>query len=164
MGLRDLFKRSLKIEGEIGLFRLTDWWLSAFTEEEREHIEEQYHPLGHSNPRPLTQGKLYNSCRDYSLRPAQLLWGLATWFRSPADGSIQQRILTKARELAEAEQNPIDIHFTYQGLVQSFYKDRDTDPTALDSTIAVCEAQIAIAPKVAEAFRREEEDGKNRLT
>jgi len=160
MGLRDIFKRSPKIEGEIGLFHLTDWWLSEFTDEERELIEDKYHPLGVSRPRPLTQGKLLDSTG----RPAQLLSGLASWFRSPSDRPIQRRILAKARELAEAGQNPIDIHYTYQGLIQSFYKDREADPTALETAIEVCTAQIAMAPQVAEACRREDEDRKKRPT
>lgn len=160
MGFRDLFKRTPKIEGQIGFFQLTDWWVSAFTDEERELIEERYHPLGDSNSRPLTQGKIYST----SQRPAHLLWGLATWFSSPSHRSIQQRILAKARELAEAGQNPIDIHYTYQGLIQSFYKDRETDPTALDTAIEVCKAQIAIAPRVAKAMKREYEKPKKTPT
>lgn len=153
MGFRDLFKRPPKVEGGIGFFQLTDWWLTTFSPEERKVVEERYHPLGVSNPRPLTQGKIYSSTQS----PAGLLWGLASWFRSPSNRSIQQRILAKARELAEAGQNPIDIHFTYQGLIQSFYKDRDADPTALDVAIEVCLAQIEIAPQVVKAFKREHE-------
>lgn len=153
MGLRDLFKRAPKVEGDIGFFQLTAWWLSAFTDQERELIEERYRPLRDCNTKPLTQGKIYSS----SGSPAQLLWGLASWFSSPSHRPIQRRILAKAQELAEAGQNSIEIHFTYQGLIQSFYKDREANPTALETAIQVCVAQIAIAPQVAKAFKREHE-------
>jgi hypothetical protein len=49
----------------------------------------------------------------------------------------------------------IDKHFAYQQLIQTNYRDRDSRPGALADAIAACQNQIAIAPQVAEAMRKE---------
>ncbi len=138
-----LFGLGPKIEGEIGYFKLADWWLTAFTEKERQHIESVFHPI--------TKGTITATTQT----AAQLLWTLAMWFEKPQDRSIARRILEKAEELAEKGNNALDQHFTYQCMVQVYYKDRDTDDAALPAAIAACEKQIAVAPKAAKAFKRE---------
>lgn len=35
----NIFRRKPQIKGHIGYFGLSDWWLSAFTEQERTQIE-----------------------------------------------------------------------------------------------------------------------------
>ena len=35
-----IFDKKPQVKGEIGYFGLQDWWLSTFTQEERNHIEE----------------------------------------------------------------------------------------------------------------------------
>ena len=37
-------KGSKPIQGEIGYFKLADWWLTAFNDSERKHIESVFHP------------------------------------------------------------------------------------------------------------------------
>jgi hypothetical protein len=158
------------VEGEIGYFGLTDWWLSEFTDAERERIETKFRPLGtEDGERPLTQGKVTYT----SQTAAGLLQGLATWFEGQADRHIAIRLLKKAEELAKSSgsrlssggkgrplakpssRNVVDLHFIYQGLIETYYKNRNEDPSALQSAIDACEAQIAIAPSVARAFQRE---------
>ena len=154
MNLSGLFKRQPKIEGAIGYFGLADWWLSTFSECERERIESLYRPMGHSSPRPLTQGQIILT----SQRPAQLLWALAGWLQKPPDRLLARRVLAEALELAEAEGDVLDQHFTYQAMIDTFYRDRDTDAEALETAITACESQIALAPKAALAFRGEYSD------
>lgn len=42
----NLFGKEKEIKGEIGYFGLQDWWLSSFTQVERDHIEDVFHPMG----------------------------------------------------------------------------------------------------------------------
>ena len=51
-------KSKPNVEGYIGYYELTDWWLSTFTEAEREYIEQRFQPTG--------------------LPPAK--WGVAPWY------------------------------------------------------------------------------------
>lgn len=47
------------VDGLIRYYCLTDWWMSAFTQEERDHIEATYRPAGApAGSRPLTQGQV----------------------------------------------------------------------------------------------------------
>ncbi len=77
-----LFHQQEKIEGEIAYYHLQDWWLHAFTQEERSHIESVFHPLGTDPKRkPLTEGKIEYSSQN----AAGLLHALAGWFNNPQD-------------------------------------------------------------------------------
>ncbi len=82
-----------KVEGLIAYYDLTDWWLSSFTEDERTLIDERYQPMS-MPPHTLTQGQ-----RTSSLPTTEFLNALASWFRSPNDASISQRIHGKIEEL-----------------------------------------------------------------
>ena len=81
------------VEGLIAYYRLTDWWFSSFTEEERKLIDERYQPMG-MPPHVLTRGQ-----RTSSLPVTEFLNGLATWFRSWQYSSIVERIYNKMAEL-----------------------------------------------------------------
>ncbi len=163
-----------KIEGGLGYFGLEDWWLSTFSQDEREYIENIYRPISSRdfdvsqkdgkfsstyNPvnigdhhKPLTEGKI-----GFTTQTAvSLLSSLSGWFRKAQDRSIAKRILAKAEELVKNTDDFLDLHFLYLALIQSAYKARETDPTALDAAIEACKKQIAIAPKAAEEFKRGE--------
>jgi len=50
MGFFDFINKKKKVQGTIGYFNLSDWWLSEFSKEERTYIQERFQPLGlHSN-------------------------------------------------------------------------------------------------------------------
>jgi len=138
-----------RIHGQIGYFDLEDWWFSTFTESEREYIESVYHPFGDPNPRPLTEGDIISTTQTAS----GLLHGLATWFKRRDDRHIAHRLMTKAEAMAGS--NVLDSHFTYQGMIQNYYPDRDVDPQALPNAIRACEKQISLAPKTAKAFKQQ---------
>lgn len=144
----------MAINGQLGYYKLADWWFSTFTASEREYIEQVYQPLGGKpGERPLTQVKITSADK----RSNRVLWGLAGWFKKTDDRHIARRILAKAEKLAISESDVIGLHFTYSQMVQVYYKDRATDSTAFDLAVESCEKQIAIAPKVIEAFRKEEQ-------
>ena len=146
-----LFRRqqdSPKIEGEIGYHGLADWWLSSFTEDERDYIEKKVGG-GSGHERPLTQGQITSTTGTAS----QLLSGLSTWFHGQNDRHIAQRILAKAEEVGKGD--ILDQHFTYAQMIKVYYKDREKNPEALEIAIQACEKQIELAPRAAEAFRRD---------
>jgi hypothetical protein len=141
--------RSPAINGELGLYRLGNWWLATFTEAERAHIERVYQPIGAGHgARPLTQGVWGWS----SGNAVKLLTSLAGWFQEPEDRDLARRFLSKAEELAPAA-SILDAHALYQAKIETYYRDRH-DPAALAQAIHACEQQIALAPQVARAFKR----------
>ncbi len=148
----NIFKKEKQIEGEIGYYGLVDWWTNTFSQEERAHIEEIFHPMGADpNSKPLTEGKIEYSSQNGS----GLLWALAGWFNKPGDRPIARKIIQKAEELAKAGGDILDLHFSFQQEIEIYYRDRDTDPTALEKAIKACEDQIRIAPEAAKAFLKE---------
>ncbi len=134
-----------KVAGELKFYGLEDWWFKALTTDERESIAQRF-PDTIYGPVPL----------DSSAGAAQFLWGWASWFsKTPNDRVIARKILTMALDRARTEKRILDEHFAFQGLIEVWYRDRDTVPEALEQAITACQAQIAIAEKVAKAFRRE---------
>lgn len=97
-----------KIEGLIAFYKLQEWWLSSFTNDEREYIDSCYQPMG-APPHTLTQGGVFE--RE---QPApEFLNGLNTWFRSKNDSAIAERIHQKLIELAK--EHPIVKPGYYDG-------------------------------------------------
>ena len=86
-----------KIDGKIGYHEFTDWWLSTFTEAEREYINNCYQPMN-APAHSLTQGTQVKR-EGETIDTGMFLNGLATWFRSKFDVSIFRRIHEKIDEL-----------------------------------------------------------------
>lgn len=144
-----------KVKGQIGYYGLEDWWLSEFNEEERDHIEEVFQPMG-SEPgsKSLTEGELSYSSQN----AAGLLHALAGWFNKPGDREIAKKIIAKATELAQVGTDVLDLHFSLQQKMEIYYRERETDSNALNEAIKACEDQIAIAPQAAKQFLKEYPD------
>jgi len=135
-------RRSSKIEGPIGYFGLAEWWVATFTDAERKYIDR-----GGS----LTEGHISHT----SGTAASSLSALATNFYKPEERRIAWLMLEKAEELAKAAGNILDLHFVYQGMIETSYADRDNGPEALDLAIAACEKQIALGSEAAKAWTLE---------
>lgn len=152
-----LFSRKKpKIQGEIGYYGLADWWLETFTEDEQKHIDDTFAPFSSSGPiHRLIRGDI-----QYSTQPIGLfLSGLAGWFsRTDRDRDIARRILAKAVEVMDPKKDIWGAHFTYQTLIETWYRDRDSLPNALEEAIKACHGQIALAPQAARAWKREYPD------
>ena len=133
--------------GFIKYFGLTDWWLTTFTEEEKEKIVSTFQPLGLS-PDSLIVGDITHA----SGTPAGLLSALAGWFRKREDKSIAFRIIEKAEELA-SQAEVLERHFLYQAKNQTYYPFRDEDDFAFPRAIEACEQQIKMSLEAARAFR-----------
>lgn len=147
----NFFGRKPKIKGELGYFGLGEWWLAAFSKEERDYIEDVYHPLG-GQKGSLTQGDI----TFMSISVATLFSGLSTWFRkTPKDREIARRLLAKAVEVTDPQTDVIGLHFVYHALIEVWYRDRNNLANALDEAIQACEKQIEIAPQAAETFKKQ---------
>lgn len=143
-----------KINGFLGYYRLADWWLSTFTQSDREYIEQVYQPLGlEPGSRSLTQGAITRT----TATKTQVLHGLAGFFGKSSDRHLARKILAKAEETGLAESDVMGLHFTYNQMVKTYYKDR-AEPEMLEAAIEACEKQIALAPQAAQLFRKEWED------
>jgi hypothetical protein len=142
-------EKSIQVEGTIGYFGLIDWWLTEFTDEEREYIDLNYNPMG-APPRSLTISKISWTTQT----TVSLLTGLAGWF-SKADASlIRKRFIKKLIEVIDlTDSDIIDVHFAYAQLMEIYYRARNVDPSALERAIWACEKQIAIAAEAAKAFQ-----------
>jgi tetratricopeptide (TPR) repeat protein len=147
VGFFGFLKGGTRIRGSIGHFGLEDWWLSVFSDEERQYIQSKFQPLGSSGD-SLTSGEI-----GYTSETAVgLLSGLSGWFSAAHDRHIAYRILEKAEELSSSCTRILDVHFLYQGMMEIYYKDRDR-PECKAKAVYACRQQIALAPKAAEEFR-----------
>lgn len=146
MGLFGFGRSPRRIQGSIGYFGLEDWWLMTFSDVERRYIQATFQPLGSSGD-SLTSGAI-----SYASQTAVgLLWALAGWFQKPEDRAMAHKILDKAAELSK-DAPVLDVHFLYQQMIKTYYKDRDK-PGYMDRTVEACRRQIALAPSVATAMR-----------
>lgn len=145
-----LIRKTVRIKGDIGYYKLQDWWLEEFTDAERKEIEDTYKPMGMENARPLTQPDI-----DWSSQGATaFLSTLAGWFNNPRQRDLANRIMAKAIEVAQNSQNDIlDIHFLYSEMVHLYYPQRE-NKNMFNKAIDACKQQIAIAPQAAKAFHK----------
>lgn len=144
-----MFFSKKKIGGDIAYHHLEDWWLSTFSEKQREYIVNKYQPMG-ASPRCLVEGDITYS----SSTPASLLSGLASWFMGNDDRDIGRTIYQKALELSESSDDPLDRHFTLQGLIQIYYRDRDHEGF-YDKAIYYCKEQIKMQSEAAAKFKED---------
>lgn len=152
MGLFGFLKGKRMVKGSIGYFGLEGWWLSAFSDEERQYIQKKFQPLGSSGD-SLMSGEI-----SYTSQTAVgLLWALAGWFSMEEERPIAYKILEKAEELSKTETLVLDVHFLYGEKINIYYKDRDK-PEYLEKAVEACKQQIELAQKAADAFKAEYKD------
>lgn len=92
-------KQEREVKGEIAVYNLQDWWLSTFSEEERNFIVAKYN-RNEPGPSRLTDINITFS----SLHITQFLSTLASWFTKAEYSSIANRIRERMKE--EAKRNP----------------------------------------------------------
>ena len=133
-------------------FGYPEWWFSTFTEQERNHILNVFHPLriGFLH-KPLVQEEALKA----SLKTIQSLYELAFWFNSTKDQSIAYRMLKKAEGMITGTTDILDIHFLLNCEIEIYYRHRNDNPWVLEEAISACKRQIEIAPKAAIALKKE---------
>lgn len=141
-----------EVKGQIGYFGLVDWWFDTFTEEERAYIDNAYVPFSATGQRhPLVKGEILSETQTIGM----FLSNLASWFRcTQKDRDMARRILAKALEVIDPQKDIFGLYFTYQTLIEVWYRDRDNLPGALEDAIKACREQIAIAPEAALAWKK----------
>lgn len=89
-------------DGLLRKFKLHDWWMTEFTQAERDYIEEVFNPLGFGRG-TLTQGHVtYTSQKAH-----HLLRAVAGWFRkTEQDADIARRIMLKHDQIKPGRKKP----------------------------------------------------------
>lgn len=105
-----------RVEGLVAYYGLTDWWLTTFSKNEREYIDNEYQPFGFKK-HLLTQGKVIS----ISMPASQLLRSLETLFTSKNDASILKKIHDKVIEVEYSQ--PIIKPGYYKGRHYTTYVD-----------------------------------------
>ena len=122
MGFFSRFRQQPKptpqVEGLLGYYGLGEWWLTTFSQAERDAIEIRYQPMGvRPGSHPLTQGRIGFT----SQTAVDFLSGLANWFRTVDDATIAQRIRTKMDSLSQ--EHPVSAPGYYRGRHYTTYID-----------------------------------------
>jgi hypothetical protein len=147
---RTVHDKCRKTYGYIGAHKLTDWWFSAFSEEERQYIELAYQPLVAT----ITIGKpdadqhsLLTGARGLQIYggPGTFLANLSEWLNKPECRHLAHRVIEHAEQIAT---DPLEKHDVYQQSIVINYRDRDKDERFFDAAVAACQKHIDIAPQV----------------
>ena len=141
-----------QIKDAIGYYGFEDWWLSEFTDSERQHIQRKFEPPGSVGDSP-TEGEITYT----DITPLCFLRDLAGCFAKDNDRHLGYKILKKAEDLVDDDSRALDVHFLYGDKINIYYRDRD-EPEGLRKSIEACKQQIAYSPKAAKAFRKEYKD------
>ena len=154
--IQNLFNRTLhdtcrETHGYIGHFKLTDWWFSAFSEEERQYIELAFQPMGFSievgaGKPNADEDSLLTGSRGLRVngRAGSFLANLAEWLNKPESRHLARRLLEKGEGIAA---DPVEMHDVYQVMIVVNYRDRQKSPEFLQAAISACQRQIANAPE-----------------
>lgn len=150
--IRRLRHRRDEIEGELGYFGLGGWWSAIFSRAERDHIEASFRPAGlPAGARPLTTGR---GSSNFHSATGLLIAMTACLRNAPQDRHLASRVLAKAEERAQAQDDVIGLHFVYQEMIRLHSKWRDHFLDALDLTFGACHKQVALSEAAAAAFRK----------
>lgn len=135
-----------KIDGYLKFFGLEDWWLSTFTREEREYIENVISPGEKGSY--LTKGHI-----DYvSSSKIELISGLASRFINEVNSGLFLKICREAESLEKLK--AIELHFHYLMKIEALYVNIDKWPDAYPLLKEACYSQITISAAAAKAFKK----------
>lgn len=141
-----LWRRQDKPQGDIAGAGLTDWWLKAFTKEQRDYIASKYQPPGNPQQRCLIEGTPHRQ------DPGKLLLGLSSWFRGPKDRPLERILLEET--IRRTDPRSFDRHLAYGAMMVNWYRDRDADPAALETALDYARKQVATSKHAAKDWRR----------
>ena len=141
--------KSQPVAGDIACYGLTQWWLTAFNDQERSLIRRTYKPMGSTSGYAIDRGATVGCDRK---QIASFLNGLSSWFRDRKHDRIQHAILNEAERHART---PLDRHFTYGQLIEYWYRLGDDRGGARDHAITYCHWQISLSKDAAKAWRKQ---------
>jgi len=131
-----------KIKGYIGSYRLSDWWLTILSEEERVLIVNLYKPLGFP-PSTLTEYDITKPNQSVTM----FLINLSGWLSVKKHRKLIEKILDKAQEETIKTNDIYELHCLYGCLINFYYKDR-ANPESFEQAVLACRKQIAISTEV----------------
>ena len=139
-----------KIGGEIAYFGLQDWWMNDLTVDERDIIFSLYNPFGFDK-KSLIEGKI-----TYTDEIATaFLTGLLSYLKKPEYQKLSSKIIKKMDRMSLKSGSVLDRHFYLSNKIEIFYRNRNTDETALPAAIDACKEQISIAEQAKRAYLKE---------
>jgi hypothetical protein len=139
----------IKIEGFIGLYGLEQWWLKELSESERAEILSTLQLMG-GDSASLLSGKILTDqkCSDF-------LATLAGWFKV-SNRDLGYKILQKAEDNLDSYSTVLEQHFTYNALIEFYYRDRDKSQRYLDKALESCRKQISISKAAIREFKKQD--------
>lgn len=143
---------SSKYGGLIAFYGLENFWDSLLPEE-REFIRECYASSFSSGERTaehLDSPKVQSTSTQSA---SGFLWGYAGWAISKKKFELADKLLEEA---LKRKTNNIDLHFTYNHLIDLCYKRRDEGPEWLERCIKYCLEDIKIFPEFKKEYLEEE--------
>lgn len=136
------------VAGEIACYGLAEWWLNAFSDQDRALVRRTFKPLGSLPSYAIDKGESKGCNRSDA---AGFLGGLASWFKDRKYDRVQFTILSEAERRSCST---LDRHFVYSSFVEYWYRLRDEREEARDNTIQYCERQIDLSKDAANAWRK----------
>lgn len=141
MGLFDIFKRNkINYGGIIESLNLQDFW-SDLEEKERQTVRDFYNdeiPWEDIKPVDVDSPK---SNYGYKKGAFNFLENIGKWASGNGDYLLSEKLLLKALEVSN---NYTEKHAAHNSLIDMYYKQRDENPSALDSCIYYCIKDIEI--------------------
>jgi hypothetical protein len=135
----------MSINGAIGALGLGDWWSNELTDQDRTDILHGYTPFGLSIGSSLGSDLIEGNV-VLEQGKGDFLACLAGWFEKD-NPDLTQKILMKAESVANISSSAKEMHFTYQALIQFYYKRRSVDKYSYNKAIFYCEKQIEVSKK-----------------
>ena len=125
------------------------WWLKELSESERTEILSTFQPMGGDGRLLIMSNKLSNqNCSHF-------LSILAGWFKA-SNRDLGYKILHKAEDDLDYNSTILDQHFTYNALIDFYYRDRDKGQRYLDKALESCRKQISISKAAIREFQKQE--------
>lgn len=155
MVLRKLFggkfkKPQKKYGGIIESLELEEFWVSLLPDE-REFIRECYaSSLGGPNPKHLDNPRVETSTTQ---SVSGFLSNYAGWAISKKRYELSDKLLQEAKR---RNKNAVDLHFTYNSLINLCYKQRNKGPEWIERCINHCLDDIKIFPEFKKEYLEEE--------
>ena len=146
-----LYRNNKKYGGIIAALELEEFW-DSLSLEEREFIRECFVNTGQGKPIHLDSPK---SKVTTSQLPSGFLTSYAGWAISKKRFDLADKLLNEA---IKRKANHIDLHYTYNYLIDLCYKHRNEGPEWLEQCINYCLADIEIFPGLKKnTFKRKEQ-------
>lgn len=170
-------------QGILKVYGLNEWWDKTFTEREKLELSRSYTRLYDTSylgideldENILTESqvevfslsddlrKVNFNKKSYFIQQTSVLSFLSEMvgcaYRSNGIPTIE-KISKKAEYFIENTNQPIlDCHFFYGSLIGIYFQNRKAKPKYFEKVIHYCKKQIAISPKAAKEFARNDPNG-----